>query len=383
MINGNSTGDEELAAKVARLGLGAVAEAAGAEPVYLVGGAVRDLLLDRDPREIRNLDLAVDGDAIALARRVGGDEVREHERFGTATLTLDGREVDVARTRAETYARPGALPDVRPAGIDEDLRRRDFSVNSIAVPLVDPGTTIDPFDGRLDLGAGLLRTLHPASFEDDPTRALRAARYAARLGMELEGGTEAQLRDADLSTVSPERVEAELARLLGEQEWRCGFELLAEWGLADGGDLDLVEAVRATLDRPEWSGEADATTTALVAGGPAVGIYAPSPGPLREARGLAATGPGPPSELAAAAREASPVALVIARALGAEWLDRYLAEWRDVRLEIDGEDLIAAGVEQGPAVGRGLAAALAARLDGQVRGREAELEVALAAAREE
>jgi tRNA nucleotidyltransferase (CCA-adding enzyme) len=126
----------------------------------------------------------------------------------------------------------------------------------------------------------------------------------------------------------------------------------------------------------------DETTVALVAGAPAIGAYAPSAGPLRQARELAAIEDGPPSALAAAAREVSPVALAIARAMGAEWLDRYVEEWRGVRLEIDGEDLIAAGVEQGPAVGRGLSAALAAKLDGRVRGREAELDVALAAARE-
>ena len=144
-----------------------------------------------------------------------------------------------------------------------------------------------------------------------------------------------------------------------------------------------MERVREALERPGWAGSVDETTAMLVAGAPAVGAYAPSAGPLVQAGELAALGEGPPSELAAAAREVAPVALAIARAMGAEWLDRYVEEWRDVRLEIDGDDLMAAGIDQGPAVGRGLAAALAARLDGQVRGREAELDVALRAAREE
>ncbi|HEX6116061.1 MAG TPA: hypothetical protein VFY99_03105 [Solirubrobacterales bacterium] len=373
--------DPELAARMAALGLDRISAAAGETPVYLVGGAVRDLLRGVAPEEIGNLDLAVEGDAIELARALGG-ELREHERFGTATVSVGGREVDLARTRTEVYARPGALPEVEAASLAEDLGRRDFTVNAIAVALAAPGAVIDPHGGRLDLAAGLLRTLHRRSFEDDPTRALRAARYAARLGFELEAQTEAALSEADLATVSPERVEAELVRLLGEDEWRRGFELLAEWGLAPRAGLELMEAVRETLARPGWRGTTDEATAALVAGAPAIGRYAPSAGPLEQARELAALDEGPPSELAAAARESAPVALVIARAMGAGWLDRYVEEWRDVRLEIDGEDLMAAGIEQGPAVGRGLAAALAARLDRQVQGREGELDVALRAARE-
>ena len=361
-------------------GLEPIAAAAGETPVYLVGGAVRDLLLGRERTDV---DAAVEGDAIELARRVAGDagEVREHERFGTATVRLGDLVVDVARARAEEYEHPGALPRVRPAGIGEDLRRRDFTINAMAVPLADPEGLEDPFGGREDLEAGRLKILHPGSFRDDPTRALRAARYAARFGFALETETEAALRDADLATVSADRVEAELRRLLEEEEWRRGFELLAEWGLAKPADADLMAAVREVLERPSWRGSADPVTAALIAGAPAVGAYTPSPGPLRTARELAATEQGPPSRLAATARDVSPVALVIARALGAEWLDRFVEEWRGVRLEIGGEDLLEAGVPQGPAVGRGLAAALAARLDGQAKGREAELEIALAAAR--
>jgi tRNA nucleotidyltransferase (CCA-adding enzyme) len=360
-------------------GLEPIAAAAGDTPVYLVGGAVRDRLLERERGDV---DVAVEGDAIELARRLGG-EIREHERFGTATVWLDGLEVDLARTRAEDYEHPGALPEVRPAGIEEDLRRRDFTINAMAVPLREPELVEDPFGGREDLAAGRLRILHPDSFRDDPTRALRAARYAARFGFELEADTEAALRDTNLTTVSAERVEAEARRMAAEEEWRRAFELLEEWGLVvEAPDLELMARVREVLEGPAWHGAADPITAALVAGAPAIGRYAASPGPLRDGRALAASDPGPPSRLAEAARNASPVALVIARALGADWLDRFVEEWRDVRLEIGGEDLLRAGVPQGPAVGRGLSAALAAKLDGQVRGREEELAAALAAARE-
>ena len=372
-------GDSELAARVAALGLEPIAEAAGGTPVYLVGGAVRDLLLGRERGDV---DVAVEGDAIALARSLGG-EVREHERFGTATVRLGELDVDLAATRAEEYARPGALPEVRPATLAEDLSRRDFTVNAIALPLHAPDRPIDPHGGRVDLRAGLLRVLHRGSFADDPTRALRAARYAARFGFRLEPETEAALREADPTTVSADRIEAELARIVAEEEWRRALELLEEWGLAEGADLELIAAVRETLARPPWLGTVPPASAMLIAGGPACGAYVPSAEPLHAARELAAVGPAPPSRLAEAARVASPISLVIARALGAGWLDSFIGDWRRVRLEIDGDDLLAAGIEQGPAVGRGLAAALAAKLDGEISGREAELETALAAARDD
>ena len=376
MISESEREDPGLAERVEALGLAPIAEAAAETPVHLVGGAVRDLLLGRAPQDVTDVDLAVEGDAVELARRLGGEPPREHERFGTATVRVGDREVDLARTRTETYARPGALPDVEAASLAEDLGRRDFSVNAMAVALAEPGRLIDPHGGRLDLVAGILRTLHPASFADDPTRALRAARYAARLGFELEVRTEEALREADLTAVSSERIESDLRRLLAEPAWRRGFELLAEWGLAPPADSDLMAAVEATLARPAWRETADRGTAMLVAGAPPIGSYAPSAGPRRQARELAELDAGPPSALAAAAREVAPVALVIARAMGAEWLDSYVEEWRDVRLEISGEDLMAAGIDQGPAVGRGLAAALAARLDRGVEDREGQLQAA-------
>src|SRR4051812_23346550 len=127
-------------------GLDRVREAAGEMPVYLVGGAVRDLLLGR---ERTDLDVAVEGDAAALGRRLGG-EIREHQRFSTATVSLDGLEVDLATARSEHYARRGALPEVRPAAIAEDLARRDFTVNAMAVALAGDPRLIDPHGGARD-----------------------------------------------------------------------------------------------------------------------------------------------------------------------------------------------------------------------------------------
>jgi tRNA nucleotidyltransferase (CCA-adding enzyme) len=350
-------------------GIERLREAGAGLPAYLVGGAVRDLLLGRSRADV---DVAIEGDVDELARRLGG-EVRKHPRFSTATVRVPGLEVDIATTRAESYPHPGALPVVRPAPLLEDLARRDFTINAMALPLGVPTALIDRHGGRADLEAGQLRVLHAASFRDDPTRALRAARYASRYGLELEPGTARLLHDADLSTVSGDRVEAELRRLAAEPEPRRGFELASRWGLLalPEGAGELIERVAELVTREPWRGVVAAPDAVLAA---ARGRRA------EEARTLAAAVPTQPSEAARLARGHCGVVLALGRALGGEWLDRYVAEWRDVRLEIDGNDLIAEGVEQGPAVGRGLAAALDAKLDGEAAGRTDELRVALAAA---
>jgi tRNA nucleotidyltransferase (CCA-adding enzyme) len=351
--------------------LEAVRRAAGAEPVYLVGGAVRDLLLGRERADV---DLAVVGDAAALAGRLGA-EPTEHERFATAKVELDGHDVDVATARTETYAHPGALPEVKPAAsIEEDLRRRDFTINAMALPLRGDAALIDPHGGRSDLEAGLLRVLHERSFEDDPTRALRAARYAGRFGFRLEPATEGLLREADLETVSTDRREAELLRLAGEPSAPEAYRLLDTWGLIvlrEGG-VELARRVGELLELPLWQLRAERNRAVHAAATEA-------PGGEGE---LAAARPSQPSEAVALAMAYGAVEMVLARASGAEWLDHYLERWSKVSLEIDGDDLIAAGVSEGPAVGRGLTEARRRKLDGEISGREQELEAALAAARQ-
>jgi tRNA nucleotidyltransferase (CCA-adding enzyme) len=326
----------------------------------------------------------VDGDPLPLAVQLG-EEVHSHDRFGTATVNADGLRVDLATARRETYRGPGALPDVEPASLADDLARRDFTINAMALPLYRDPELIDPHDGLGDLRAGLLRALHPASFVDDPTRALRAARYAARLGFQLEPETAQWLRSADLTTVSEDRIEAELLKLAAEPEARRGFELLDEWGLAplaeDAGGL--IAAVENVLEREPWK---DAVDRSLVVFAAATGRGPGQVGRRRdlrsEARELAAADRPRPSEGTKLAAGRGRVELALARAMGADWLDEYETAWRHVGLEISGEDLLAAGVAEGPAIGRGLEAALRAKLDGKVSGREAELEMALAAARE-
>jgi tRNA nucleotidyltransferase (CCA-adding enzyme) len=341
-------------------------------PVYLVGGAVRDLLLGRPGTDV---DLVVVGDVDALAARLGGAEV-EHERFGTVKVVVEGHDVDIASARTETYPEPGSLPVVAPAeSIEVDLGRRDFSINAMAIPLADDPRLIDPHGGEGDLERGLLRVLHPRSFEDDPTRAIRAARYAARFGFTLEHETDHLMRRTDLATVSADRRRAELERLAAEPTGRVAFGLLAGWGLIHlrSGGLELVAAVEQLLKAPHWA-ELVPREQALVAA---------ALGPEGAEQVLASMWPPKAGEGVEVAERRDPVELILARAMGADWLDHYLTVWSKVELEIDGSDLLDAGIPQGPAIGRGLRAARQKRLEGEIVNRDHELAVALEAARGE
>ena len=341
-------------------------------PAYLVGGVVRDLLLGR---EVADLDVAIEGGAEALMD-LPGFSLERDALFLTGRLEQGGVKIDVAQTRAETYPAPGALPEVRPASIGEDLARRDFTINAMALPLNGDRQLIDPHAGLDDLRAGLLRILHERSFVDDPTRALRAARYAARFGFELAPDTELLLRDADLSTVSEDRIDNELARIAAEDDPSAALRLLVDWGVMpslDPGAPDRVAEVTRLASDEAWSGWVDRELAVVLA------IVRPLP----QIRELAAATPERPSEAVRLAATWDPAQLLVARALGAEWLDRYAGEWRHVRLEVSGDDLLAEGIPEGPAVGRGLEAALSGKLDGEISGREEELRIALAAARGE
>src|SRR5215208_6470765 len=209
----------------------------GLPPTYLVGGAVRDLLRGANGVD---LDLAVEGSARSAARtladRLGG-QAREHDRFGTATVKADGLSFDLAGTRRERYERAGALPTVEPAPLAEDLGRRDFSINALAVGLTgdDLGHVYDPHGGLQDLDAGVVRILHGGSFIDDPTRLLRALRYEARLGFAMDADTEKRAREAIAAgapaTVSGTRIGDELLDLLAEEKAAAAVRRLRELGL--------------------------------------------------------------------------------------------------------------------------------------------------------
>lgn len=364
------------------------AAAASTVPAYLVGGAVRDLLLGRPPRE---LDVAVEGDPEPLITALGGDAER-HERFGTAVVRGDGWCVDVARCRRETYAYPGALPEVAPADIRTDLQRRDATINAIAVALADGAVVAAPH-AEDDLGAGLLRVLHDASFLDDPTRLWRLARYRARLGFELEPHTAELAAEAvaggALATISGVRAGNELRLALREDDPIAALRSVAELGLApwlevdDGriaaaralapadarGDLVILAAALAPqtdgaqLQDLGFSGaERDVVVRALAV---RRGEHRPA-GPRA-------------SEVADAFRGLPAEAVALAPPEDRDAARWWLTELRLVRLEIGGDDVLAAGIPRGPEVGARLSATLAAVLDGDVgRDRAAQLAAALA-----
>jgi tRNA nucleotidyltransferase (CCA-adding enzyme) len=395
----------ELIARLRALPAGAaLLDRLGPEtPVHLVGGAVRDLVLERPAPD---LDLVIDGDAPALASELDPGAV-VHPRFGTATFTVDGFRFDIARARRERYPHPGALPEVEAAGLEEDLRRRDFTVNAVAMALGGEraGTVKSVPSAWEDLGSGQLRVLHDASFVDDPTRLLRLARYAARLGFSVEPCTSklaaAAIASGALATVSGPRVGNELRLLAGESDPVAAFAQLHQLGIDEAIEPALE------IDDPGLAGRAlellpqDGRSELVVLALAARAIDAPKRRGLLDQLGfdsaerdviVAAAGLGgdlaraladadSPSAIAGAVSGAPPEAVAIAGAMGPaeparDWLERL----RHVRLEIDGSDVVAAGVPEGPRVGRALRAALAARLDGRAMDREAQLAEALQAA---
>ena len=367
---------------------------------WVVGGAVRDLMLGSAPGDF---DVVVEGDAIAVARSAAaalGGEVVVHDRFGTATVRAGGLVFDVAGARRETYARPGALPDVSlGASIEDDLARRDFTVNTLALRLADGWVTGWP-GAEDDLRARVLRVLHDRSFVDDPTRLVRMARYAGRLGFPVEPGTAALAANAvagdALGTVTGERLGAEL-RLLGREPQPAALLELARFGLgaallpAFAVDAALVE--RAVALAGEAGARADLVALACAVRGAERGELAARlralAFPASDAAAIVAAA-GVDARALASARPSQadlvlarlpPEAAVVAAAAGAEPARAWLLRDRHAALAIRGDDLLAAGLS-GPAVGRGLAAARAALLDGAAGDRDDQLAAALAGAGE-
>jgi tRNA nucleotidyltransferase (CCA-adding enzyme) len=372
--------------------------------IYLVGGAVRDLLISRVPTE---LDLMIEGGGAEVVAELGGSAVR-HERFGTWAVEVDGFSYDIAQARTETYPEPGALPEVAPGTVAEDLGRRDFTVNALALALGGPeaGRVTEAPQGLQDLEDRRLRVLHDRSFIDDPTRLLRLARYLSRLGFTVEDHTAAlaaqAVADHVLASVSGSRVGSELRLVAAEPDPVAALNALDELALSQeihprfGLPHDDVDVSRRALALLPGELRRDRLALALAARRiPATDLrelldHLAFEAEDRETITAAATRAEEvsralgdaqrPSEVAHVADQLPLELIALAGALGPEEPARaWLQDLRHVRLDIDGTDLLAAGVSQGPAIGRGLRAALAAKLDGRARHRQEELAVALEA----
>jgi tRNA nucleotidyltransferase (CCA-adding enzyme) len=218
--------------------------------VYLVGGVVRDLLMGR---EVKDVDFVVEGNALEVARRVAerfGVDLHPFPEFGTAHLKVDRYKLEFATARRETYPKPGSYPRVEVASLKEDLLRRDFTINAMAVSC-DPeefGTLIDFFGGLRDLKEGLVRVLHPLSFIEDPVRVLRALRFAGRFGFRLSKSTQKLLQQAvelGLLKEAPRgRVMNELRRALTEDRLLDILKLYRKYGILE----QVVEGFSWTED---------------------------------------------------------------------------------------------------------------------------------------
>ena len=372
-----------------------------ASPLYIVGGRVRDLLLERPATD---LDLVVEGDALELVRALAFDQGGEaivHPRFGTATYRTGTLRFDLATARTESYPRPGVLPDIRPGPIEEDLARRDFTVNAMALRLSPPdaGTLLDKFGSRQDVEDGLIRVLHDGSFVDDPTRTMRAIRYEQRLGFRIEPSTLDLLsRDLHLlPSVGVDRLRREIDLFLLEPAPE--LPLLRADSLGVLRTIDPALRPRASLSeifqsaRRQLGQVEPAIYLALL-------LYSAETGEaiqfldryrfpkesmqkmedtlvIRDTEARIGTAALRPSLVYASFRgleRESVRAFSIAttddkaRARAADYLSRLA----DVRPELTGKDLINLGVPRGPKIGQVLNRLLDARLDGLTSSREDE-----------
>ncbi len=394
--------------------------------VELVGGAVRDIMLGVRPRELdvvvqeRVEDLAGD-----LAERLGG-EVTVHERFGTAVVRSQVADVDLATMRTESYPSPGALPQVRPGTPEQDLARRDFTVNAIALGLSgELAGQIRAADGAIeDLAKRRLAVLHDGSFRDDPTRILRLARYAARLarqGFRVDDYTaalaEEALREGALRTISGERLGAEIRLAIYEREpiaslaeidrmgiltaWepglsfdpvatRIALELLPGDGsvaiaLAGALLLELCEYLDRESTEPAMRDFVQDLALPMRRGGKVFGVAVTASVAIDRLSRNDMT-----SDLLELTIGAPVEALALAGGVcevdegpdsyGKRMVEEWIDDRRHVKLQVTGEDLIAAGVPEGPEVGARLEESYRLLLEERIApGRESELKAALEA----
>jgi tRNA nucleotidyltransferase (CCA-adding enzyme) len=379
------------------------------EGVYLVGGTVRDILLGERNFDV---DVVVEGDAIALARAVADKldgRVRAHKKFGTAVVLYgDDERLDLVTARSETYHAPAVLPTVAPGTIQEDLHRRDFTINAMAVSLKGEnlGELVDPFEGRADLEAGRIRVLHDRSFIDDPTRILRAIRYEDRYGFRMDEHTVELARECiatgHVGDLSGARLRDGLMALLEEGDVSHAIPRLAELGaekevhphvVADEEAVRLFDRLRELNERyrlgiPAWRLGLEALARNLPPAEIDPWLHGLKvrkhdidqiEGAIIEGPKIAADLGGTPADVVAAAEHHDPDAPLFALALtDSERLHEYFERLRAIRLEITGTDIAELGLGESPRVGEILGELRRRKLNGELDGRESEV----AAARE-
>jgi tRNA nucleotidyltransferase (CCA-adding enzyme) len=391
-------------------------------PLYIVGGFVRDLLLGAPTLD---MDMVVEGDAIAftqaLSKRVGG-RVKSHRRFGTAKLILAGQEsklgvssLDFVTARTEFYASPTALPEVERSSIKQDLHRRDFTLNTLAIRLDSGhyGELLDFYGGERDLREGVIRVLHSLSFVEDPTRILRAARLEQRLGFEIEPRTEELIGNALplLARVTGERIRHELYLILQEQAPEQALARLEDLGVLahihpglsalaqDERVWRRLEAVRGEVETGAWDLPPDAPSPGLYlalltadlsreeleALAARLHIFRADMDLLYQLRDLIDLVPAlsvpegelPNSQLARLLRRTTSegrlvFCLCCATDLACERVRHYERILRRIRPTIDGNYLLDTGLEPGPRIGDILDVVRDALLDGEIETPEDE-----------
>lgn len=399
---------------------GMIAEAMGYK-IYLVGGMVRDLLLHR---ENIDLDLVVEGDGIEFAEKFAREEnaqLATHKQFGTARLKFEGDlKMDVATARTESYHAPAALPEVLGGILRQDLYRRDFTINTLAIDLSPErfGALIDYFGGWEDLHRGSIRVLHSLSFVDDPTRALRAIRFATRFNFAISKDTDRLIRSAVESRVldklSGKRLWTELKNLLEEEHPIPAMRLLHDYNLfqfihpsvvLDSFLLELLYEVQKVLswfrlnflnqEQPEaWMlylmallekldrQERIAVSSRLQLTSRVQEIlkhYKSSTKDIRS-RLLSKSHPGP-SDTYFSLHEFPEEVILYAMARSSEdsirqQILRYLRDYRSVKVDITGDDILQLGASRGPEIKEILDEVLRARLNGQAPDRKSQLALA-------
>ncbi len=396
--------------------LGVLAQQKGVR-LFLVGGFVRDLLL-YEPN--LDLDLLVEGDAIkfahAVVERLGG-KVAAHEKFMTAVVTLsDGLKLDFASARAEYYEKPAALPTVQVASVKEDLGRRDFTINAMAVSLNPPtfGELLDYYGGREDLASGVVRVLHSLSFVEDPTRIFRAIRFEQRLGFRMDPHTEQLIIHAQeedlLGRLAGPRVKDELVQMLSEPNpvpaihrmahldvlrfvdpaLKFDEERLAELG-AVANVTEKYEHEKGKLEGrwlvyllPLLRGAAQGAALRMAA---RLGFSRRETKVVQQFEGALAALEAlrkvkRPSEICKVLErfDLLVVLYLAARARSERKLQQklwdYVLKWREAKPRLKGEELLALGLPESPKVGYVLERLREAVVDGEAPDKAAELELA-------